>query len=84
MGEMRRTDGKVIFSGSTSLCAQTPWIQNATVRENILFGQPWDEERYWAAVRDSCLEPDLELLEDGDGTVIGEKGITLRAVRNSE
>lgn len=77
MGEMRRTEGKVTFSGSTALCAQTPWIQNATVRENIVFGQPWDEERYWNAVRDSCLEPDLELLEDGDGTEIGEKGITL-------
>ncbi|KAK8854643.1 hypothetical protein IAR55_003382 [Kwoniella newhampshirensis] len=77
MGEMRKTEGKVTFSGSTSLCAQTPWIQNATVRENILFGQPWDEERYWAAVRDSSLETDLELLEDGDGTEIGEKGINL-------
>ncbi|WVQ95135.1 hypothetical protein IAU59_002229 [Kwoniella sp. CBS 9459] len=77
MGEMRKTEGKVTFSGSTSLCAQTPWIQNATVRENILFGQPWDEERYWNAVRDASLEPDLELLEDGDGTEIGEKGINL-------
>lgn len=45
--------------------------------QNILFGQPWDEERYWSCVRDSCLEPDLELLEDGDGTEIGEKGINL-------
>ncbi|EIW68338.1 hypothetical protein TREMEDRAFT_32323 [Tremella mesenterica DSM 1558] len=77
MGEMRRTDGKVTFSGSTALCAQTPWIQNATVRENIVFGQQWDEERYWAAVRDASLEADLELLEDGDGTEIGEKGINL-------
>lgn len=77
MGEMRKTDGKVTFSGSTALCAQTPWIQNATVRENILFGQPWDEERYWSAVRDACLEPDLELLDDGDATEIGEKGINL-------
>ncbi|TXT15664.1 hypothetical protein VHUM_00167 [Vanrija humicola] len=77
MGEMRRTDGKVMFSGSTSLCAQTPWIQNATVRENILFGLPFDEERYWAAIKNACLEPDLEILEDGDGTEIGEKGITL-------
>jgi ABC-type multidrug transport system fused ATPase/permease subunit len=77
MGEMRRTEGKVTFSGTTALCAQTPWIQNATLRENILFGQPWDEERYWAAVRDASLETDLELLEDGDGTEIGEKGITL-------
>lgn len=77
VGEMRRTDGKVTFSGTTSLCAQSPWIQNATVRENIVFGQPWDEDRYWAAVRDACLEPDLELLEDGDSTEIGEKGINL-------
>jgi ABC-type multidrug transport system fused ATPase/permease subunit len=77
VGEMRRTEGKVSFSGTTSLCAQSPWIQNATVRENIVFGQPWDEDRYWAAVRDSCLEPDLELLEDGDSTEIGEKGINL-------
>lgn len=77
MGEMRRTSGKVTFSGTTALCAQTPWIQNATVRENILFGHPWNEDKYWAAVRDACLEPDLELLEDGDGTEIGEKGITL-------
>lgn len=77
MTEMRRTDGKVTFSGSTALCAQTPWIQNATVRENITFGQEWDEERYWAAVRDACLEPDLELLQDGDSTEIGEKGINL-------
>jgi len=77
MGEMRRTEGKVTFAGSTALCAQTPWIQNATIRENILFGRPWNEERYWAVVRDSCLEADLELLEDGDGTEIGEKGINL-------
>nr|ODN94507.1 ATP-binding cassette transporter YOR1 [Cryptococcus depauperatus CBS 7855] len=77
MGEMRKTAGFVSFAGSTSLCAQTPWIQNATVRENILFGQPWDEERYWSVVRDACLEADFELLEDGDGTEIGEKGINL-------
>ena len=77
VGEMRRTEGKVTFSGTTSLCAQSPWIQNATVRENIVFGQAWDENRYWAAVRDACLEPDLELLEDGDSTEIGEKGINL-------
>ncbi|WVR09429.1 hypothetical protein IAU60_006496 [Kwoniella sp. DSM 27419] len=77
MGEMRRTDGSVTFSGSTALCSQTPWIQNATVRENILFGQRWNEERYWNTIRDASLEADLELLEDGDGTEIGEKGINL-------
>ena len=77
MGEMRRTEGNVIFSGNTALCSQTPWIQNATIRENILFGQPWDEERYWSVVHDSCLEPDLVVFDDGDGTDIGEKGVSL-------
>ncbi|KAJ1300471.1 hypothetical protein OPQ81_005286 [Rhizoctonia solani] len=53
------------------------WIQNATLRDNIVFGRPWDEERYWTAIRDASLEMDLELLPDGDLTEIGEKGINL-------
>ncbi|KAM0753983.1 ABC transporter [Meredithblackwellia eburnea MCA 4105] len=77
IGEMRKTSGEVKFGGSVSYCAQTPWIQNTTVRENILFGQPFDEERYWRCVRDSCLLPDLEMLPHGDMTEIGEKGIAL-------
>lgn len=48
MGEMRRTDGKVTFSGSTAMCAQTPWIQNATVREVSMKSNDAD-------VRISCL-----------------------------
>lgn len=47
------------------------------IRDNILFGQPWDEERYWAAVKAACLEPDLAILSGGDATSIGEKGINL-------
>lgn len=77
MSEMRRTDGKVVFGGPISYCNQVPWITNATVRENILFGQPFEEERYWRAVKEACLETDLELLEGGDATEIGEKGINL-------
>lgn len=77
MGEMKRTSGKVAFGGTTALCSQVAWIVNDTVRANILFGLPFDEERYWQVIRDSCLEPDLDLFEDGDATVIGEKGINL-------
>ncbi|KAJ3775268.1 ABC transporter [Lentinula raphanica] len=77
IGEMRRTDGKVKFGGSVGYCPQSAWIQNATIRENICFGRPFDEERYWNAVRDSCLEPDLEMLPNGDMTEVGEKGISL-------
>lgn len=77
LGEMRRTAGKVSFGGSIGYCPQTAWIQNATVRENICFGRPFDEERYWKAIRDSCLERDLELLPHYDMTEVGEKGISL-------
>ena len=53
--------------------AQQPWIQNATVRDNILFGKSFDEERY-NRVLDACaLRPDLQILPAGDLTEIGEK-----------
>ncbi|EIN04040.1 hypothetical protein PUNSTDRAFT_55872 [Punctularia strigosozonata HHB-11173 SS5] len=77
IGEMRRTRGAVAFGGSVGYCPQNAWIQNATIRENICFGRPWEEERYWRAVKDSCLEADLEVLPNGDLTEVGEKGISL-------
>ncbi|KAJ4480031.1 ABC transporter [Lentinula aciculospora] len=77
IGEMRRTGGNVKFGGSVGYCPQSAWIQNATIRENICFGRAFDEERYWNAIKDSCLEPDLEMLPHGDMTEVGEKGISL-------
>ncbi|KAJ8692856.1 hypothetical protein PTI98_010127 [Pleurotus ostreatus] len=77
IGEMRRTSGTVTFGGSVGYCPQTAWIQNLTIRENICFGRPFEEERYWAAVRDACLEPDIDMLPYGDMTEVGEKGISL-------
>lgn len=43
VGEMRKVSGRVSFGGQVAYCAQTAWIQNATLRENITFGQPFDE-----------------------------------------
>ncbi|GLB40491.1 putative transporter [Lyophyllum shimeji] len=77
IGEMRRTGGSVRFGGSVGYCPQSAWIQNATIRENICFGRPYEEEKYWKAVHDSCLGPDLEMLPNGDLTEVGEKGISL-------
>jgi hypothetical protein len=54
-------------------------IENLSVhlqRDNIVFGCEWDEDRYWRAVENAELLPDLELLPDGDLTEIGEKGIS--------
>ncbi|ORY64744.1 P-loop containing nucleoside triphosphate hydrolase protein [Leucosporidium creatinivorum] len=76
IGEMRKTRGEVIF-GDIAYSAQSAWLQNATVRENIVFGRPFDEKRYWDCVRSACLLSDLDMLPSGDMTQIGEKGITL-------
>lgn len=46
------------------------WIQNTTLRENVLFGREWDEHRYWTAIKNASLLPDLEILPDGDLTEV--------------
>ncbi|KAL2917874.1 hypothetical protein HK105_202747 [Polyrhizophydium stewartii] len=77
VGEMKRVKGSVTFSSRIGYAPQQAWIQNASVKDNILFGQPLDEERYRAVIRDCSLEKDLEILADGDLTQIGERGINL-------
>lgn len=67
----------VIKRGSTSLVEQQPWIQNMTIRDNILFDHPMDEERYVRTIIACCLEKDFEILKCGDLSEIGEKGINL-------
>ena len=63
--------------GRVSYAAQRPWLFNGTIRANILFGEPLDQARYEAALEACALRPDLEALEGGDLTEIGEKGVTL-------
>ncbi|CAG8778327.1 23794_t:CDS:10, partial [Gigaspora margarita] len=77
IGEMKRIKGEVIFGGNVGYCPQTAWIQNATLRDNITFGLPFNYEKYQQVIKDCCLEPDLCLLPSGDLTEIGEKGINL-------
>ncbi|CAG8547028.1 11089_t:CDS:10 [Funneliformis mosseae] len=77
VGEMKKVHGEVEFGGNVGYCPQTAWIQNATLRDNILFGLPFNDERYHKVIKDCCLEPDLAMLPDGDLTEIGEKGINL-------
>ncbi|RDX86659.1 ABC transporter C family member 14, partial [Mucuna pruriens] len=77
LGEMLKISGKVRVCGSVAYVAQTSWIQNATIQENILFGLPMNREKYGEAIRVCCLEKDLEMMEHGDQTEIGERGINL-------
>ncbi|VFQ65154.1 unnamed protein product [Cuscuta campestris] len=77
LGELHKSSGEVRVCGSTAYVAQTSWIQNATIQDNILFGSPMDRERYKKAIQVCSLEKDLEVLEEGDQTEIGERGINL-------
>ncbi|XP_038682857.1 ABC transporter C family member 14-like [Tripterygium wilfordii] len=77
LGEMHKVSGKVRVCGTTAYVSQTSWIQNGTIQENILFGMPMDSEKYKDIVRICCLEKDLEMMEYGDQTEIGERGINL-------
>ncbi|KAF9526535.1 multidrug resistance-associated ABC transporter [Crepidotus variabilis] len=57
--------------------AQESWVLNDTLRNNIIFGSPYDEERYNKVLKQCALERDLRLFEAGDQTEVGEKGLTL-------
>ncbi|KAH7104385.1 cadmium ion transporter [Auriculariales sp. MPI-PUGE-AT-0066] len=76
-GEMKKTKGNVSLGGTVAYVPQTPWIVNASVRQNILFGETEDSARYNEVIRTCSLQADLDILQFGDRTEIGEKGINL-------
>ncbi|KAK3359696.1 P-loop containing nucleoside triphosphate hydrolase protein [Lasiosphaeria hispida] len=76
-GDMRKTSGEVIFGASRAFCPQYAWIQNTTVKENILFGKDLDKDWYSEVIKACALQPDLDMLPNNDMTEIGERGITI-------
>ncbi|KAI1312629.1 hypothetical protein EDD11_002901 [Mortierella claussenii] len=77
IGDLYKQQGDVIIYGSIAYVPQQAWIINATVRDNIVFGRLFDQERYDRILFASGLLPDLEVLAAGDLTEIGERGINL-------
>jgi len=77
LGELNKFKGKININGSLSYVPQQAWIQNATVKENILFGKAFDKKFYDQVVTCCALKPDFNILAAGDQTEIGEKGINL-------
>ncbi len=69
--------GTVNVNGTVAYCSQQAWIQNATVRDNILFGLPYVETYYDKILASTMLGPDLKALAGGDQTEIGERGVNL-------
>ncbi|NXJ08863.1 MRP3 protein, partial [Odontophorus gujanensis] len=77
LGEMEKLEGEVAVKGSVAYVPQQAWIQNATLKDNILFGQAPNEQKYQNILEACALKTDLEVLPGGDHTEIGEKGINL-------
>ncbi|KAJ6521987.1 hypothetical protein B0H19DRAFT_1086291 [Mycena capillaripes] len=81
IGEMWRIGGELSFGGGVAYCTQTACMRGFTdaflQRENVLFGKPFESDRYWRIMEAACLLPDLQLLPDGDLTEIGGKGFNL-------
>ncbi|KAJ7130893.1 hypothetical protein C8R46DRAFT_659815 [Mycena filopes] len=64
-------------AGGVAYATQESWVLNETIRSNIIFDTPFDEERYKKVLYQCALEPDLGLFQAGDATEVGEKGLTL-------
>ncbi|CAN3476413.1 oligomycin resistance ATP-dependent permease Yor1p [Diutina catenulata] len=75
-GFMTATSGTININAPLLMCGD-PWVQNSTIRENIVFGKPWDKEWYDKVVYACSLQADLAVLPGGDMTEVGERGITL-------
>ncbi|KAF9258654.1 hypothetical protein L218DRAFT_1004797 [Marasmius fiardii PR-910] len=65
------------YTQTISYASQTPWLRHQTIKENILFGSPYEERRYRDVVEACTLRPDFDALEDGDETEIGARGVSL-------
>jgi ATP-binding cassette subfamily C (CFTR/MRP) protein 1 len=76
-GQMRKKSGRMTMGATRAFCPQSPWIQNATIRENIVFDKQFDRRFYDQVVEACGLRADLNAFPHGDRTEIGERGITV-------
>lgn len=75
--DQQATASNWCLAGSLAFVAQIPWIENATIKDNILFGLPLDPVRYRKTLSACALQKDLEMLPDGELTDVGANGINL-------
>jgi ATP-binding cassette subfamily C (CFTR/MRP) protein 4 len=75
--ELPLIEGTIQVGGTISYASQEPWMFAGSVRQNILFGQPFVRERYTHVVHVCALKRDFTLLPYGDKTIVGERGVSL-------
>jgi len=77
LGELSPRDGKLGVNGTLSYCSQDAWIFLGSIRQNVLFGREYDAQRYARVIKTAQLNSDLALFQQGDKTIVGDKGATL-------
>ncbi|KAH6681518.1 ABC transporter-like protein [Halenospora varia] len=78
LGELDKLGGEYDRSNDiVGYCAQTPWLQSMSIRENILFSSPYDEVRYRDVMDVCALIPDMANFKQGDLSLVGENGVGL-------
>jgi ABC-type multidrug transport system fused ATPase/permease subunit len=78
LGELDQTSGtSSIPNEMIGYCSQTPWLQSMSIRDNILFFAPVDEDRYQSVLEACALKSDLKEFKHGDLSLIGENGVGL-------
>jgi len=77
LGQMKLDSGSVALDGAFAYVSQQAWIMNCSLKENILFGEPFDAKKYYNVIWACELNQDMTSLPAGDQTEIGERGINL-------
>ncbi|KAL0132725.1 hypothetical protein PUN28_000454 [Cardiocondyla obscurior] len=77
LGELKSSQGQIHVNGKISYASQEPWLFGGTVQNNILFGQPYDKNKYRNIVNVCALAKDFEQLPYGDKTLVGDRGTVL-------
>lgn len=79
LGEMNKKSGTVsmLTNMNYAYCDQRPWIVNASIKNNILFGKEYNEEKFNNAIYSACMNDDLKIFADGVNTEIGERGVNM-------
>lgn len=77
MNEIEIIKGSIDLKGRIAYASQEPWSFNGSIRSNILFGKPYSKSKYRSIIDVCSMKRDLELLPDGDRTLVGERGDSL-------
>ncbi|CAG5117590.1 unnamed protein product, partial [Candidula unifasciata] len=77
LGRMQILEGDIKVTGTVAFSSQDPWIMNGTARENILFGKPFEKERYDRVIKATKLDKDFDTFSAQDEVEIGDRGLTL-------